>query len=204
MASFLVAVLAYVGGSIPMGLLVSRWAKGVDIRKHGSGNIGATNVLRTIGARWAVVVFLFDAAKGVLPVLLGRHLGLTPAMLALVAFLAVAGHNWSCFLRLKGGKGVATSLGVLLALAPGVAAAVALIWVFVVAVTGYASLGSMLALGTAGPILQLTAAPAALVWLGVVLFLMTVYQHRANIKRLIQGKELPMFNGGTSAPERNP
>lgn len=204
MLSFLVAVLAYVGGSVPMGLLVGRWAKGMDIRQHGSGNIGATNVLRTIGIGWAALVFLFDAAKGAVPVLLGRHFGCDPVTLALVALLAVAGHNWSLFLRFRGGKGVATSLGALLALAPGVAVGVALIWVFLVAVTGYASVGSMLGLASSGPILQLVAAPAPLVWLGVALFTLTVYQHRANIKRLTQGKELPMFGRrGASAPGRD-
>ncbi len=204
MPDLLVALLAYIGGSVPIGLLVGRWAKGMDIRQHGSGNIGAANVLRTVGAGWAGLVFLFDAAKGAGPVMLGRYFGLGPVTLALVALLAVVGHNWSLFLGFRGGKGVATSLGVLLALAPGVAVGVAFIWVFLVGVTGYASVGSMLGLASSGPILESMAAPTPLVWLGVALFILTLYQHRGNIKRLLQGKELPIFGRrGPSARGRD-
>lgn len=206
MLGFLVAVLAYLGGSIPMGYLVGRWAKGVDVRRHGSGNIGATNVLRTLGAGWAILVFAFDAAKGAAPIVLAQRLGLGPLLLAVVALSAVAGHNWSVFLRFRGGKGVATSLGVLLALAPWSAIAVAVIWVFIVAVTGFASVGSLVGLAASGPILGLLAAPWPLIALGGVLFVLGAYQHRGNIKRLLQGKELPIFGPrrNASTEGRNP
>jgi len=193
MRVLLLAAGAYLGGAVPMGLLVGRWARGVDIRRHGSGNIGATNVLRTIGAAWAVPVLLFDLGKGLAPVAVGGALGFSPAALALVALCAVAGHNWSVFLGFRGGKGVATSLGVLLGLAPGAAVGVAFVWVFTVLVTGYASVASLLGLAAAGPLLQLLAAPPPFVALGAVLFGLAVWQHRDNLKRLFQGRELPIL-----------
>jgi glycerol-3-phosphate acyltransferase PlsY len=189
MSGVLVA-LAYLGGAIPVGLLVGRLVKKVDIRRYGSGNIGTTNVLRTLGPAWAAVVFALDAAKGFLPVLVGRHLGLPVGTLALAAALAVAGHNWSVFLRFQGGKGVATSLGALLALAPLVALGAAGVWILVVLVSGYASLGSMLGLTAAALLLYLLGQPPAVVALGVALAAAAIWQHRANIRRLLQGKEL--------------
>ena len=108
---------AYMLGSIPSGMLVAR-LKGVDLRKVGSGNIGATNVARAMGKGWAIAVLAADAAKGFVPVWLGRRLGLAPTVVALAGFLAIAGHMFTIFLRGRGGKGVATSLGVALALCP--------------------------------------------------------------------------------------
>jgi glycerol-3-phosphate acyltransferase PlsY len=181
---------AYLGGSAPIGLIVGRAVLKVDIRQYGSGNIGATNVLRVLGAWWAALVFALDAAKGLIPVLVGRHLGVDATALAVVALLAVAGHNWSIFLRFRGGKGVATSLGALLALSPPTTAGVVLVWVLVVLISGYASLGSMLGLASSGLFLYLTGAPPQFVALGVVLAAVAAWQHRANIKRLLEGKEL--------------
>jgi glycerol-3-phosphate acyltransferase PlsY len=204
MTAFLVALLAYFLGSVPVGLLVSRWAKGIDIREHGSGNIGTTNVLRTIGIGWAALVFALDAAKGALPILFGRSLGLGPGGLAVAAFLAVAGHNWSIFLRFRGGKGVATTLGALAALAPLAAVGAAMVWVFVVLVSGYASLGSMTGLAATGPLLALLGTPREFVWLGLALAAVAVYQHRANIGRLLQGKELRILpRSKASVPDRD-
>ncbi len=204
MTAFLVALLAYFLGSVPVGLLVSRWAKGIDIREHGSGNIGTTNVLRTIGIGWAALVFALDAAKGALPILLGRGLGLGPGGLAMAAFLAVAGHNWSIFLRFRGGKGVATTLGALAALAPLAAVGAAMVWIFVVLASGYASLGSMTGLAATGPLLALLGTPREYVWLGLALAAVAVYQHRANIGRLLQGKELRILpRSKASVPDRD-
>lgn len=199
----LVAGVAYFGGSIPTGLLVSRWVRGVDIRGYGSGNIGTTNVLRVIGAGWAVLVFVLDAAKGALPQLLGRYLGLSPLALALVGILSVAGHNWSVFLRFRGGKGVATSLGALLAISPLSAVGAALVWLITVVLTGYSSLGSMLGLASSGPLLYLLGEPKELVFLGGAFLVMTLWQHRANIKRLAEGKEL-RFTQKISVANKNP
>jgi len=190
---YLLPVLAYLGGSVPAGLLVTRWAKGVDIREHGSGNIGTANVLRVAGAGWAMLVFLLDALKGLIPVLLARGLGLSPFAVAASAVAAVVGHNWSVVLGFRGGKGVATTLGVLFALEP-VAAAVAVgVWVATVTTTGYASLGSMLGLAAVLPVSYLTGAPPVHLTLAVVLLAMAIFRHRANLRRLAEGRELRLF-----------
>lgn len=182
--------LSYLSGSIPFGLLIGRWVKRVDIRDYGSGNIGTTNAMRVLGPRWAALIFVLDAAKGLLPVILAGQAGASVAGQALAAFATVAGHNWSVFLRFRGGKGVATSLGVLLAVAPWAAGAAVAVWLAAVAVTGYASLGSLLGLAAAAVTLALTGRPVQVVLLGVALAATAVWQHRANIQRLAAGKEL--------------
>ena len=135
-------LLAYLFGSIPAGVLVAR-TYGVDIRKVGSGNIGATNVLRALGWGPALVVAFFDVFKGGIAVLVARAFGLSDWMLGGVALMAVLGHNYSVFLRFRGGKGVATSFGTLLFLDPALA-----LWTFpiglsVILLTRYVSAGSM-------------------------------------------------------------
>src|SRR5690606_11117346 len=137
------AVIGYLVGSIPIGFLVVRQLYRIDIRRYGSGNIGFTNVFRTAGLAPGLVVLAGDSLKGVRAVRLGRWLGgETAGMLGGLA--AIAGHNWSLFLRFSGGRGVATGAGVFLALAPKVLAVAALIWVLTVACTRYVSLGSIL------------------------------------------------------------
>lgn len=182
--------LAYLSGSIPFGLLIGRWVRRVDIRDYGSGNIGTTNAMRVLGARWAAVIFALDVAKGALPVWLAQEVGVSLLGQAAVGLLAVAGHNWSVFLRFRGGKGVATSLGVLLATAPLAAGVAAIVWVLTVAASGYASLGSMVGLTAAAVALFLSGQPEVLALMGAVLAAVAVWQHRANIKRLVAGKEL--------------
>jgi len=187
---FLLGFGAYILGSIPFGLIVGRLVKGVDLRRYGSGNIGTTNVMRVLGGGWAALVFAFDAAKGLAPVAVAQRAGLEPEVVALVAFLAVAGHNWPVFLRFRGGKGVATSLGALAGLSLPAAGAAVLVWAAVVLIWGYASLGSMLALLSAPLVLHLTGKPGVYVILGALLFVTAVVRHRANIQRLLAGEEL--------------
>jgi glycerol-3-phosphate acyltransferase PlsY len=184
------AVLAYLAGSVPVGLLVGRMVKKVDLRDHGSGNIGAANAMRVLGPGWAAVVLVLDAAKGFLPVLAGRLLELPAPAVAVVAFLAVVGHNWSVFLGFRGGKGVATSLGVLAALDPVVALAATASWLLVVAVTRYASVGSLLGLAVAAAALPARGHPPCITVLGLVLLAVAVWRHRSNIGRLVRGEEL--------------
>lgn len=185
--------LAYLGGSIPVGLLVGRWVKGIDVRTQGSGNIGTTNVLRVIGPVWAAITFILDAAKGFLPVYLGLRSGFGPTALAFLALFAVVGHNWSLFLGFRGGKGVATSIGALLALGPVAALATVVLWLLTVGISGYASLGSLLGLAAAGPALLISHAPGAYPVLGLGLFVIALWRHKANVKRLIEGKELAIL-----------
>ncbi len=204
----LLLLFAYLLGSVPFGLLIAR-AHGIDLRTVGSGNIGATNVSRALGRKWAYVCFVLDVAKGLVPMLLARRLGIVSEQPAtqelffwmLVGAAAVCGHIFPVYLRFKGGKGVATSLGVGLGLWPyftlcGIAAFV--VWSVCVLIWRYVSLASIVA-ATSFPI-ALTILTAALedwrfgqLWplfiVAVLMALLIVARHAENIKRLLEGSE---------------
>lgn len=193
----------YLLGSIPFGYIAGRLAK-IDIREHGSGNIGATNVLRVLGRTWGFTVFALDFLKGVAAVtiaLLFARSGLTmpPNVIAIVAAVAaVIGHAFPIWLRLRGGKAVATSLGVVSALAPASAAIVALVWIVVFVITRYVSVAS-LAAALALPVVTLLlevrrhSLNRPLLILFVVLAVLICVRHRANLARLLAGTE-PRFS----------
>jgi glycerol-3-phosphate acyltransferase PlsY len=191
-------VAAFFIGSIPFGVVVSRAFYGRDLRASGSGNIGAANALRSLGKRGAVAVLILDALKGALPAVAGAALG-GPEPAAMAAFAAVAGHCFSPFLGFRGGKGVATSLGAICALAWPACAGFAAVWLAVVLLTGYSSLGSMLASAAVIPALFVLAGPAAGAY-GVAAALLIAVMHRANIARLRAGTEskLPLFRRGAT------
>jgi glycerol-3-phosphate acyltransferase PlsY len=194
MDMILTTTFAFVLGSIPSGYLVAR-AKGVDIRQHGSGNIGATNVFRTLGKPLGILVFCLDGLKGFAAVWLAMRYGgesAWPGILAAVA--AIAGHNYTPWLGFKGGKGIATSAGVLVALMPWAVLAIALVWFAVFFATRYVSLASICAAaalpvavgglwfygcGGSAPLLGFSALIAAL----------AIWRHRSNIERLMAGTE---------------
>jgi glycerol-3-phosphate acyltransferase PlsY len=193
------AVLGYLIGAIPVGVIVGRVVAGVDIRRHGSRRTGATNALRTLGARWAIVVFALDVAKGVGAVLLARAVyqagppGSPEWVAAAAGIAAVAGHNWSVFIGFTGGRGVATAAGALLAMAPLALAVVVPIVALVVWRTHYVSLGSLTAVALA---IGLTAGLAAtgfgsVAAVGYALAAGTLVwtAHRDNIDRLRAGTE---------------
>jgi acyl phosphate:glycerol-3-phosphate acyltransferase len=187
----LVAVLAaYLVGAVPIGWLVAR-AFGVgDIRRHGSGNIGATNVLRTLGRLPAVVTLLGDVLKGYLAVMLGNKLGgEQPAVAAAAAVAAVAGNCWSVFLGFRGGKGIATGLGALLRLVPLATLAALPVFVVIVASFRYVSLGSLLAAVCVPLGAFLLGYPRAAVLAALVIAAIIVGRHHANIARLRAGTE---------------
>ncbi len=123
---FLLAIAAYLLGSIPVAFLVAKWTSGIDLRKHGSGNVGSSNVLAATSKRWALPVALFDTGKGLLAVLVARWAGLDVLPQFAVGMAAIAGHNWPVFLAFRGGRGILTTLGVILAFSPllGLVAAV--------------------------------------------------------------------------------
>jgi len=189
MGSVLLALLvAYLFGSIPAGVLVAR-TYGVDIRKVGSGNIGATNVLRALGPGPALVVAFFDVFKGGIAVLIARAVGIEGPLLGGVALAAVLGHNYSLFLGFKGGKGVATSFGTLLFLDPILALWTFPIGVSVMLLTRYVSAGSMTG-GVAATVLALALSRP--LWEVVTVGLMALlifWTHRENLKRLQAGTE---------------
>ena len=183
------AILAFLCGSFPSGLVLGKLILGQDIRRGGSGNIGAANVARQAGFKVGVLTAVLDALKGLIPVLIARGVGMDTRGLALVALAAVLGHDFSIFLRFRGGKGVATTVGVMLALAPPAALLSIAVFVVVFLLSSYASLASLGALALLPLFLVLTHGPQIYVPLATVLFFLAVWKHRANISRLIQGTE---------------
>ncbi len=191
-----VAAGAFLLGSVPTGYLVAR-ARGVDIRKHGSGNIGATNVLRTLGKPLGVFVFVVDALKGFCAVWIARSFGGASAAdwLAIIAAVAViGGHNYTPWLGFKGGKGIATSAGVLLALSPWTLLVIALVWLVVFKTTHYVSVASIAA-SVAVPVsigalwLGGISGSAPLFGFALVISALAIWRHRSNIRRLRDGTE---------------
>ncbi|GAB4559527.1 MAG: glycerol-3-phosphate 1-O-acyltransferase PlsY [Rhizobacter sp.] len=187
------ALVAYLIGSLSFAVIVSRVMGLSDPRSYGSGNPGATNVLRSGNKTAAVLTLLFDALKGYVPVLLvdlyGEPYGLRTGTIALVGLAAFLGHLWPVFFRFQGGKGVATAAGVLFAFNPWLGLATLLTWVIIVAFFRYSSLGSIVA-AVFAPFYQLLiwgGGPIALVT--VVMGLLLVWRHSANIQKLIAGTE---------------
>lgn len=185
-----VIVLAYFIGALPTGLILVRVLRGEDIREHGSGNIGAVNVLRVAGPAVAAAVLLVDVLKGLVPVLLALRAGLAPWAVVAAGLAAIAGHNWSIFLGFRGGKGIATSFGVLVGLSLQAALVAAAIWIVVVAITRFSSLGSLLAVVSVPITLWRLRTPPEYVAFGVIAALLAIYRHRGNIQRLVAGTEL--------------
>jgi acyl phosphate:glycerol-3-phosphate acyltransferase len=183
--------LSYLVGAIPFGLLFTRLFADMDVRKVGSGNIGATNVLRAAGKKAAVLTLLSDALKGLIPVLVVNILFHDDAATAFAGAAAVVGHNFPIYLNFKGGKGVATSFGVLLAGAPFAGLSCLLIWILVALIWKYSSLAALAAF-SCYPILTFavpTLASKPQQALSVFIFGMSYYRHRENIKRLLEGVE---------------
>ncbi len=191
----------YLLGSVPFGLLVARYVGGIDIRQLGSGNIGATNVGRAMGVRWFFVVMALDALKGALPVwstmyVLGTETGLIRHVQVLVGLAAVLGHMFPCWLNFKGGKGVATGLGVILVIGPKASAAAAIAFILTLAMYRMISLSSIIAavVFCVVQLWQLLSAPvSAATWplaaFAVVIPLLIIVQHRSNIRRILAGTE---------------
>jgi glycerol-3-phosphate acyltransferase PlsY len=184
---------AYLLGAVPFGVLVVRLLTGRDIRSEGSGNIGASNVLRTFGPLLGATVLILDLLKGAAPVMIAQAAGAAPLIIAVCGLAAVGGHNWSIFLRGKGGKGIATSYGVLLALSPLAGLMAVVVWVVVVAITRYASLASLLGVLSVPLVMLWRREPFEYAGFGVVALIFAVWRHRANIQRLLRGEELPIL-----------
>lgn len=182
---------AYLAGATPTSYLVGRWFHGLDLRQHGSGNLGATNAFRVLGWKAALPVMLVDIAKGWLPTAVFPALdGAAAAEWALAyGVAAIVGHVFSVFVGFKGGKGVATSAGVFLALAPWAVLIGLLVWGVTVTLTRIVSLGSLLAAVVLPVAVYATNEPPVEIWLSLGLAAFVIYAHRANIRRLVQGQE---------------
>jgi len=181
--------LAYLIGAIPVGLVIGL-ARGVDVRQIGSGNIGATNVMRGLGAGFGLLVFIIDVLKGVAGVMICRRLGAEGWLLGMSAMFAVLGHSYSPYLGFKGGKGVATSLGTMLALGPGAALIALGVWLVTVLTTRWVSLGSILGAATL-PVVFYVLNPTQVEILVPItaLAIIVIGRHNENIARLLKGEE---------------
>jgi glycerol-3-phosphate acyltransferase PlsY len=185
-ASLAAAISSYLLGSIPFGLVLSRLAGYGDIRRIGSGNIGATNVLRTGNKGLAALTLLLDLGKGVLAAAIARRSGTQPALVA--GLCVLLGHMFPIWLGFRGGKGVATALGVLIALAWPVALVAALIWLAVAFMSRYSSLAALIAAVSSAAIAPFLT-DRATAFLIAVIALLLILRHHANIRRLISGRE---------------
>lgn len=194
------AVIAYFVGSFPTGFLIAK-AKGIDIRKTGSGNIGATNAFRVLGKGAGTMVLVIDALKGFLPAFFLPILlyhgadpypgpNYKPEQYAMVAGLfAILGHNYTCWLKFKGGKGIATSAGVLLALTPAGLGIALGTWLLIFAVSKYVSLASIAAAAVLPFGVWLSGGTRAMITLTAILGVLAIYKHKSNIQRLLAGTE---------------
>lgn len=207
---FVIFLLTYVIGATPFGFLAARW-KGVDIRKHGSGNIGATNVIRVMGKKIGLPVFALDCLKGLLPVIFAKSWcashGFDSTWASLLAgFGSVMGHNFTFWLHFKGGKGIATSAGVMLALLPWALLAALLVWLILFYTTRFVAVASIGAGATLplAVIVQraLSGGHPALPLLGFATVIggLAIWRHRSNIKRLMAGTENRFERRGKSSP----
>ncbi|MCX5780234.1 MAG: glycerol-3-phosphate 1-O-acyltransferase PlsY [Firmicutes bacterium] len=188
MPEVLLIILCYLIGSVPFSFIFSRLLGGVDIRAIGTGNVGATNVLRTLGIKIALLSLVGDLLKGVLAAWLGLFLG-GVGLAALCAVAVVAGHCWPVFLGFRGGKGVATSAGVILLLMPLIGLILAVTFVTVIAVSRFVSLGSVCAAVLFPVLILVMKEPWQYLVMGLVMVAMVLFRHRTNIERLRQGTE---------------
>ena len=191
MTAALTPLFAYLLGSIPFGYLIVRWQKGVDVRSTGSGSTGATNVMRNLGIIGFVATFILDVGKGIFAVLLASRLTSgDPRWIAASSVAAILGHCFPVWLKFRGGKGVATGVGVFLALAPLQVALVLVIFAIVVAIWRYISLGSIVATAAFPLLVYFMKHPPLPIVLGAAGgALIIIAMHHANIRRLLSGTE---------------
>jgi glycerol-3-phosphate acyltransferase PlsY len=183
---------SYLLGAIPTSHLVSRLIARIDLREHGSGNLGATNLYRVLGWKYAIPVALFDIAKGAVPVLIFAPQASDSELFAVACGVAaILGHVFSVFVRFKGGKGVATAAGVMLGLTPVALGVAAIVWGLVVLLTGYVSLGSIAAAAVLPFAVYLLekSRTSELLWIVALVAASVILLHRRNIQRLLKGTE---------------
>lgn len=181
-------VLGYLVGSVPFAFLLAR-RRGIDVRAAGSGNVGASNVFRTTGKLVGFVVALLDVIKGAAVVVVAHRLTADPSVGAWAGVAAIVGHIYPVWLRFKGGKGVATTCGVFVVLAPLPAAWLAPVFAALLWVSRYVSIASIGVAALLGPATYVAQAPAAVVWAGFFVGALVVYRHRPNVARLQAGTE---------------
>jgi glycerol-3-phosphate acyltransferase PlsY len=203
-AAALWLLASYLLGSIPTSHLLSRFIAGIDLRRHGSGNLGATNLYRVLGWKYAIPAGLVDIAKGAIPVLVfGPQVSDSKLFALACGVTAIVGHVFSVFVGFKGGKGVATAAGVMLGLTPLALSVAAVVWALLVLLTGYVSVGSIAAaavLPVAVYLLEDSVTPPIL-WMDVAVAAGVILLHRRNIERLLKGTENRFGRRATSTPQ---
>jgi glycerol-3-phosphate acyltransferase PlsY len=186
----LVITICYLLGSIPFGYIVGKLFKKIDIRELGSGNIGATNVFRILGPSLASLVLIGDIGKGILSIYLVRFLNIDNLLISTIAGLVViCGHDWSLFLGFKGGKGIATTFGVVFALNPTISILALIIWGVVLVTTRYVSLSSIFAVISIFIFTILFRQPYEYIIFSAIILVLGIFNHKDNIKRLRSGNE---------------
>ena len=189
MTFFCLIILSYFFGAIPSGVWIGKIFKNIDVRDYGSKNSGATNSYRVLGAKLGIAVLIIDVLKGFIPLYIASKFNLKYNDLVILGLVAILAHTFSCFISFKGGKGVATSLGVFLFLAPVITLILLVIFILVVYFTKYISLGSITAAFLLPIFTFLTHRDTYLFTLSVVIAIFVIYRHKTNISRLLSGTE---------------
>ncbi|BCJ85371.1 glycerol-3-phosphate acyltransferase [Effusibacillus dendaii] len=189
MLYFLAILLGYLLGSISFSYLIGRITMNIDIREHGSGNAGATNTLRVLGKKAAIFVLLGDVLKGVVAVWIGYLLTHSEEGLALAGLASIVGHNWPVYFGFRGGKGVATTIGVMISIVPTASLYAGIVAILILLITRMVSVFSLL-FQTILPIaIWLSGAPSVYFWSSIVTAVLSYWRHRSNIVRILEGKE---------------
>jgi glycerol-3-phosphate acyltransferase PlsY len=191
-------IVVYIVGSVPFGLLLARTGRGIDPRQHGSRNTGATNVARTCGTRYGIATLLLDLMKGLIPMLVAMAISSSAVLLTLTGLAALLGHMYSAFLDGRGGKGVATTIGIFLAATPAPLVWSLILCFLLIWAIGYVSLGS-LALVASLPLFILLAGDFGFLVLSLVVCVLVFAKHRENILRLARGEEKTWRKGASEA-----
>jgi len=190
METALIIISCYLLGSVPFGYIVGKLFKKVDIREFGSGNIGTTNAFRILGPPLASLVLIGDVGKGIFSVYLVKYLNMDSSLISAIAGLAViCGHDWSLFLGFKGGKGIATTFGVVFALNPIISVLAVTVWGIVIITSKYASLSSICALISIFIFTIIFKQPYEYILFSAIIMILGIFKHKENIKRLKSGKE---------------
>lgn len=195
--SVLCVIISYLLGSVSFSVLLAKGLKGIDIRHHGSGNAGATNTLRVLGKGPAILVLALDILKGVIAVLLGFWLGGDSHWVpALCGIAAIIGHNWPVYFRFRGGKGIATTIGVMASLAFFPVLYAGIIAILAIALTRYVSLGSLLLVLFTSIFLAIFGNFGPYFWTSLIICVFAFWRHRTNIVKIVQGRENKLGSRG--------
>lgn len=187
---FLVIVVSYLLGSVSFSVLLAKLLKGIDIRQYGSGNAGATNTLRVLGKGPAILVLTLDVLKGIAAVWLGTWVGGTSSWVAAICGIAaIIGHNWPIYFRFRGGKGIATTIGVMATLSFWPALFAGVIAILSIVITRFVSLGSLIFVALTPVFLLLMGFTQPVLWTSIIIAVFAFWRHRTNIVKIIEGRE---------------